>query len=45
MNENNMPQPSDETIKKMLNFFLDTSVPRILEEKGLIDSIDIEQSE
>lgn len=26
-------QPSSETIKKMLNFFMQTSIPRILAEK------------
>jgi hypothetical protein len=28
-----MNGPSDETLKKMLEFFMKTSIPRILEEK------------
>ncbi len=28
-----MNQPSDETIKKILSYFLKTSVPRIIEER------------
>lgn len=33
MNKVQFSQPSKETLKKILNFFLETSVPRILAEK------------